>query len=175
MGHLLGEGRTRAHKNQVSSPKKSPGNCLVIIFPKTAWTPPPERPSQISFLSPNTLVNLCTKQSLPPVYSRFLGVCALSNPFQGGDQAPSSTLSGGFLQFPCCHPLPANMKGPDIEKQNPSRKARRLPPSTRFELQGLRVVPNGTCLLKVRSFLAHAPNVVAMRSGKQTHSEGQCT
>ena len=58
-------------------------------------------------------------------------------------------------QFPCCHPLPANMKGPGIEKQNPSRRARRLPPSRRFDPQVLAVVPNGTCLLKVRSFLTH--------------------
>ena len=97
MGHLLGEGRIRAHKNQVSPPKKSPGNCLVIIFPKIAWTPPPKWPSQISFLSPNTLVNLCTKQSLPPTYFRLLWVRAPSSPSQGGDQAPSSTLLGGFL------------------------------------------------------------------------------
>ena len=76
-------------------------------------------------------------------------------------------------QFPCCHPLPANMKGPGIEKQNPSRRVRRLPPSKRFELQGLEVVPNWTCLLNMRSFLANAPNV-ATCSGKQTHSEGQC-
>ena len=54
-------------------------------------------PSQISFLSPNTLVNLCTKQSLPPAYSRLLWVRAPSSPSQGGDQAPSSILLGGFL------------------------------------------------------------------------------
>ena len=77
-------------------------------------------------------------------------------------------------QFPCCRPVPTNLKGPGIEKQNPSRRARRLPPSRRFDPQVLAVVPNGTCLLKVRSFPANAPNVVAMRSGKQTHSEGQC-
>ena len=66
------------------------------------------------------------------------------------------------------------MKGPGIEKQNPSRRARRLPPSRRFEPQGLGVVPNGICLLKVRSFPAHAPNAVPTRFGEQTHSEGQC-
>ena len=66
------------------------------------------------------------------------------------------------------------MKGLGVEKQNPSRKARHLPHSRRFKLQGLGVVPNETCLLKVRSFPANAPNVVATRSGKQTHSEGQC-
>ena len=38
------------------------------------------------------------------------------------------------------------MKGLGIEKQNPSRRARRLSPFRRFELQGLGVVPNGTCL-----------------------------
>ena len=58
------------------------------------------------------------------------------------------------------------MIGLGIEKQNPSRKARRLPPSRRFEPQGLGVVPNGTCFLRVRSFLAHAPNVVAARENK---------
>ena len=66
------------------------------------------------------------------------------------------------------------MKDLGVEKQNPSRMGRRLPPSRTFELQGLGVVPNGTCLFKLRSFPAHAPNVVATRSGKQTHSEGQC-
>ena len=66
------------------------------------------------------------------------------------------------------------MKGPGIEKQNPSRGARRLPPSRRFKLQSLGVASNETCLLKVGSFPAHAPNVIAMLSGKQTHSEGQC-
>ena len=77
-------------------------------------------------------------------------------------------------QFPCCRPLPANVKGLGVEKQNPSRRVRHHPPSRRFKPQGLRVVPKGTCLLKVRSFLANAPNVVATRSRKQTHSEGQC-
>ena len=144
------------------------------------WSTPPKRPSQISFLSPNILVNLCTKQSLPPAYSRLLWVCAPSNPSQGGDQAPSSTLPGGLVpprlsaQFPCCRLLPANVKGMGIENQNPSRRVRHLPPSRRFEPQGFGVVPNGACLLKVRSSPAHAPNVVAMCSGKQTHSEGQC-
>ena len=41
------------------------------------------------------LVDLCTKQ-LPPVYSRLLWVPTPS-PSQEGDQAPSSTLMGGFL------------------------------------------------------------------------------
>ena len=45
--------------------------------------------------------------------------------------------------------------------------------SRRFKSQGFGVVPNETCLLKVRSFLANVPNVIATRSGKQTHSEGQ--
>ena len=58
------------------------------------------------------------------------------------------------------------MKGPGVEKQNPSRRARRLPPSRRFKPQGLGVVPNGTCLLKVRSFLGNTPNVVAARENK---------
>ena len=44
-----------------------------------------------SFLSPNTLIDLCTKQ-LPPVYSRLLWVPTPSSPSQGDDQASSSTL-----------------------------------------------------------------------------------
>ena len=32
---------------------------------------PPKWPSQISFLSPNTLIDLCTKQSPPPAYSKI--------------------------------------------------------------------------------------------------------
>ena len=141
---------------------------------------PPKRPSQTSFLSPKTLIDLCTKQSLPPAYSRLLWVPVPSSPSQGGDQAPFPTLLGGFLltnrgvgKLPCCCPLPANVKGPGVEKQNPSRRVGRLPPSRRFKPQGLGVVPNGTCLLKVRIFLANAPNV-ATCSGKHTHSEGQC-
>ena len=93
----------------------------------------------------------------------------------GGDQAPFSTLPGGFLLawalFPWCRPLPANVKGLGVEKLNPSRRARCLPPSRRFKSQGLGVAPTGAYLLKVRSFPAHVPNVVAMHSGKQSHSE----
>ena len=179
MGHLLGEGRIWAHKNQVSSPKKSPGSCLVIIFPKTAWTPPPKWPSQISFLSLNTLVNLCTKQSLPPGYSRLLWVCAPSNHSQGADQAPSSTLPGGFLltwalSSPAAVHYLLTWKVRALRSRILSEGRGAFPSSRRFKPQGLGVVWNGTCLLKVRSFLAHAPNVVAMCSGKQTHSEGQC-
>ena len=127
-------------------------------------------------LSPNTLVNLCTKQSLPPAYPRLLWVCAPSSPSQGGDEAPlfhSTRWVPPHLsaQFPCCRPLPANMKGPGIEKQNPSRRVRLLPPSRRFKPQGLRVVPSGTCLLKGRSFPANAPYVVATRSGKLTQKD----
>ena len=59
------------------------------------------------------------------------------------------------------------MRGPGLEKQNPSRRVGRLPPSRRFKPQGLKVVPNGTCLLKVRSFPANAPNVVATRPGNK--------
>ena len=73
-----------------------------------------------------------------------------------------------------CTPLPANMKGPGIEKQNHSRRVRRLTPSRRFKPQSLGVASNETFLLKVRSFPANAPNVAATRSGKQTHSEEQC-
>ena len=62
-----------------------------------------------------------------------------------------------------------------VEKQNPSRGARRLLPSRRFKLRSLGVASNETCLLKVRSFPANAPNVIATLSGEQTHSEGQCT
>ena len=149
------------------------------------WTQPPKWHSQISFQSPKMLVNLCTKKSPPPAYSRLLWVHAPSSASQRCDQAPSDpepplNSPDGWVpphlstQFPCCRPLPANVKGPGIEKQNPPRRARRLPPSRRFKPQDLRVVPSGTFLLKVRSFLANAPNVVAMISGKQTHSEGQC-
>ena len=90
-GHLLGEGRIR-----VSYPK----NPLAIAgnnFPWDGVDTPPKWPSQISFLNHSTLVDLCTKQSLLPAYSRPLWVCAPSSPSQGGDQAPSSTLPGGFL------------------------------------------------------------------------------
>jgi len=59
------------------------------------------------------------------------------------------------------------VKGLGAEKQNPSRRARCLSPSRIFKPQVLTVVPNGTCLLKVRSFLANASNVVATNSGKQ--------
>ena len=56
-----------------------------------------------------------------------------SSPSQGGDQEPLFHPAGWVpphlsAQFPCCRPLPANVKGSGIEKQNPSRKARRLPP-----------------------------------------------
>ena len=44
-------------------------------------------------------------------------------------------------------------------------------PSRRFKPKSLGVASNETCLLKVRRFLANAPNVVARHSGKQTHSE----
>ena len=179
MGHLLGEGRIRTHEHTKTKflLLKMPWQLLGNNFSKTVWTPPPKWPSQISFLSPNRFVNLRNKQSLPPAYSRHRWVWAPSNPIQGGDQAPSSTLPGGFLltwvlSSPAAVHYLLPCKG--IEKQNPSRRARRFPPSRRFVSQGLRVVPNGTCLLKVRSFLAHAPNVVATRSEKQTHSEGQC-
>ena len=60
------------------------------------------------------------------------------------------------------------MKSLGVEKQNPFKRARRHPPSRRFEPQGLGVLPNGSCLLKVRSFPANAPNVVATRSGKHS-------
>ena len=36
-GHLLGEGRIWAYRDQFPI-LKTPGNCLVIIFPETAWT-----------------------------------------------------------------------------------------------------------------------------------------
>ena len=90
--------------------------------------------------------------------------------YQMGSSSPECSVPHYLLPAP----LPANLKGLGVEKQNPSRRARRLPPCRRFKLQVLGVVPNGTCLLKVRSFPAKAPNVVATRSWKQTHSEGQC-
>ena len=63
------------------------------------------------------------------------------------------------------------MKGQGTEKQNPSRRVRHLPPSRRFKPQGLKVVPNGTCLLKVRSFPANAPYVVATQKDKLTQKD----
>ena len=63
------------------------------------------------------------------------------------------------------------MKGLSVEKQNPSRRTRRLSLSRRFKLQGLGVVPNGTCFLTVRSFPANAPNIVATHSGKLTQKD----
>ena len=123
------------------------------------------------------MYDLCTKQS-PPAYSRLLRVPAPSSPSRGGSGRlfhPAGWVPPHLsAQSRCCRSLPANVKGPGIEKQNPSRRGRRLPASRKFEPQGLRVVLNGTCLLKVRSFPANAPNVVATRSKKQTHSEGQC-
>ena len=74
-----------------------PCRLLGNHFPKDAWAPPPKWHSQISFLSPNTLINVCTKKSMPRSYSNLLRVRAPSSPSQGGDQAPSSTLPGGFL------------------------------------------------------------------------------
>ena len=68
MRHLLGEGRIQAHKDHFFS-SQSPSDCLVIS-PKTAWTQPSKLHSQISFLSPNTIINLYTKQS-PPAYYRL--------------------------------------------------------------------------------------------------------
>ena len=154
---------------------------MIIIFPKMAWAPPPKWHSQISFLSPNTLVNLCTKQSPPSAYSRLLWVHAPSSLFQGGDLAPSSPClvgssspEGSVSHYLLPAPLPANVKGLGVEKQNPSRRARHLLSSRRFKPQHFRVVPNGTYLLKGRSFPANASNVVATGSGKQTYSEGQC-
>ena len=73
-----------------------------------------------------------------------------------------------------CHSLPAKAKKPGVDRLNSSRVLRRLPPSRRFKPQSLRVASNETCLLKVKSFLANALSVVPTRSGKQTHSEGQC-
>ena len=81
-------------------------------------------------------VHLCTKQS-PPAYSRLLWVCAPSRPSQAGDQAPlppcQVVSSSPERSVPLLPSLPANVKGPGIEKQNPSRRARHLPPSRRFQ------------------------------------------
>ena len=84
----------------IQGPVSYPKNPLAIAgnnFPRDNVDTPPKWPSQIPFLSPSTLVSLCTKQSLLPAYSRLLWVPAPSSPFQGVDQAPSSTLPGGFL------------------------------------------------------------------------------
>ena len=84
----------------IQGPVFYPKNSLVIAgsnFPWDGVDTPPKWPSQISFLNRSMLVDLCTKQSLLPAYSRPLWVRAPSSPSQGGDQAPSSTLPGGFL------------------------------------------------------------------------------
>ena len=81
-GHLLGEGRIR-----VSYPK----NPLAIAgnnFPWDGVDTPPKWPLQISFLNRSTLVDLCTKQSLLPAYSRPLWVHAPSGPSQSGWSGP---------------------------------------------------------------------------------------
>ena len=93
-GHLLGEDRIRAYKDQFPI-LKIPWWSLGNNFPRDSMDTP-KWPSQISFLNPSTLVNLCTKQQ-PPAYSRLLWGPAPSSPSQGGDQAPSSILLGGFL------------------------------------------------------------------------------
>ena len=82
----------------IQGPVSYPKNPLVIAGNNFPWdgVGTPKWPSQIPFLSPSMLFNLCTKQS-PPAYSRVLQVPALSSPSKGGDQAPSSTLPGGFL------------------------------------------------------------------------------
>ena len=94
-GHLLGEGRIRAYKDQFPV-LKIPWQSLGNDFPQDGVDTPPKWPSQIPFLNPSTLLDLCTEQS-PPAYSRLLWVPAPSSPSQGCDQAPSSTLLGGFL------------------------------------------------------------------------------
>ena len=96
MGHLLAGGRIRAYKDQFLF-LKNPWWSLGNNFPWDGVDTLPKWPSQISFLSPSTLVDLCTKQSLLPAYPRLLWVSAPSSPSQGGDQAPSSALPGGFL------------------------------------------------------------------------------
>ena len=99
-------------------------------------------------------------------------------PPRGLIRAPLPPFWVGTSSPECSVPFTAvhyslNMRGPGARKWDFSRRARRLPPSRRSQLQGLRVAPNRTCLLKVRSFPAHAPNVVAKHLRKQTHSEGQ--
>ena len=114
------------------------------------------------------LVNLYTKRLLPSAYSRLLWVHASSSCSQGVIHPAACVPPHLGAQFPCWCSLPANVKGPSVKKKNSSRRARRLSLSRRFKLQGLGAVPNGTCLLKVRSFPANAPNVVATHSGKLT-------
>ena len=86
MGHLLGEGRIQAHKDQVSS--KSP-------------------------LTTDRLTNLTQDRADTTSTASFVTfmVCASPTPSQGVDQVPSSTPQGGKLpylstQSPCCCPLP---------------------------------------------------------------------
>ena len=123
-GHLLGEGRIWAYKDQFPI-LKIPWWSLVIIFPEDGMDTPPKWPSQISFLNPSVLIDLCTKQSLLPAYSRLLWVCAPSSPSQGGDQAPSSTLLGGFLLTWALNSLAAIHYLP--KRRNQALKGRILP------------------------------------------------
>ena len=82
-GHLLGEDRIWAYKDQFPT-LKIPWQSLGNNLPWDSVDTPPKWPSQISFLNPSTLVNLCTKQSMLPSYSRLLWVPAPSSPSQGG-------------------------------------------------------------------------------------------
>ena len=60
------------------------GRLLGNNFPQDDIDTPPKWHSQISFPSPNMRIDLCTKKSLPPAYSRLLWVCASSSPSQAG-------------------------------------------------------------------------------------------
>ena len=179
MGHLLGEGRIWAYNDQFPI-LKIPSRSLGNNFPRDAVDTPPKWPSQISFLNPSRLVDLCTKLSLLPAYSRLLWVPAPSSPSKGGNKAPSSTLPGGFLLLTWALSSPAAAHYLLMWKVRalrsrilPEGRGAFPPPPRRFELQSLGVASNETCLHKVRSFPTNAPNVIATLSGKQTHSEEQ--
>ena len=162
-GYLLEKGRIRAHST----------------FPKIAWTHLLTgflKPS-VPFLYPWHGRRHECQAAIVTNLNQFLCVSLLVPP-RGviRPPIPPSQWASPHLstQFPCCHSLPAKAKKPGIERLHSSRGAKCLPPSRRFKPQSLRVASNETHLLQVRSFPAHAPNVVAMHSGKQTHSEGQC-
>ena len=180
-GYLLGEGRIRARRNQypLCKKRKTCGDSSARSLGRRGHT------SWLTFLNPKfplcipgMAVDLSAEQLLSPTQTSFL--CGSFWSLPGGWSGPLFHPTGWApphlsAQFPAAHSLPAKEKKPGFERLNSSRGARRLPPSRRFKSQSLGVASNETCLLKVRSFPAHAPNVVATLSGKQTHSEGQCS
>ena len=140
IGHLLGEGKNTGTQRPGFFPPKPSHNGLLIICPKTVWTPPPLRHSSFSpkaFLKrPDKFIPRACRHylfcditvSVCPIPSRGRGV--ISPLFHPAGWEPPYLRA----QFPCCHPLSTNVKDPGVEKQNLSRGARCLAPSRRSEL-----------------------------------------